>query len=169
MNRIKICLLAALIALCAGLFVAPQAKAVNAPVSVGDGIVLGNPSDNPQVDPGADPGNLPDPAFEPYWIVEGGKIYYVIDELGTRATGWYEFDGVVCWFDSNGVLAVKTWVEIDGNWYYFDQNAALAYNTCLEIDGNWYYFDQNAIVAIKTWVQIDGNWYYFDPSTLALQ
>ena len=168
----RICVVAAILALCVGLLAAPQAKAVNAPSVLGDNDVnveepenpgdenpSEDPADVPQEDPGENPGEEPAPAFAPYWIEEGGKYYYVIDELGTRATGWLELDGVKYWLGTDGARATNTWVKIDNIWRYFDENGAMVANTFRDINGSRYFFNADGTVQTG-FITIEGETFY---------
>ena len=80
------------------------------------------------------------------WLYTGGSWYWLDpDAGGVMATGLYECNGSMYWFNASGAMATG-WVLDGGTWYYATGSGALA----------------------SGWLNLNGAWYWLDPSTRAM-
>lgn len=76
---------------------------------------------------------------------------------------WFNEDGNLYRYDSNGKLITNDWyiekTNSNENWYYFGNNGAATKGWLY--NNNWYNFGDDGIME-KGWKYINGIWYYFD-------
>ena len=122
-----------------------------------------------------------------HWLEENGKKYYFYDN-GTLAfnTTCY-IDGVLCYFDTNGVLQDsvenfegvidfhgKTYLNKNGNLYYDGEYEGYYYNSGVRINNGWIEIDDQRYEIRngklqKGWIEFTKGYYeYADPKTGAL-
>ena len=89
---------------------------------------------------------------------------------GKALTGKQTINGMVYFFDENGVLQTG-WVKDGNQWRYYDGAKAKKGWLSLKTDGEEkiYYLNKEGLLESGKWVKIDGKWYYFYPDgTLAV-
>ena len=99
---------------------------------------------------------------------DSGKYRYYKD--GKALTGKQTINGMVYFFDENGVLQTG-WVKDGNRWRYYDGAKAQKGWLHLKTDGEEkiYYLNKEGLLESGKWVKIDGKWYYFYPDgTLAV-
>lgn len=114
------------------------------------------------------------------WLRQGGAWYWLDpDAGGVMATGLYECNGSLYWFNSSGAMATG-WVLDGGTWYYATGSGALARGP-VSVGGVPYCFDARTgamLTGYQTdaqgvrryfgscgplngWGFVDGSWYWF--------
>lgn len=114
------------------------------------------------------------------WLRQGGAWYWLDpDAGGVMATGLYECNGSLYWFNSSGAMATG-WVLDGGTWYYATGSGALARGP-VSVGGVPYCFDARTgamLTGYQTdaqgvrryfgscgplngWGLVDGSWYWF--------
>ena len=114
------------------------------------------------------------------WLYTGGSWYWLDpDAGGVMATGLYECNGSLYWFNSSGAMATG-WVLDGGTWYYATGSGALARGP-VSVGGVPYCFDARTgamLTGYQTdaqgvrryfgscgplngWGFVDGSWYWF--------
>ncbi len=83
---------------------------------------------------------------------------YRFDENGYLITGWEERDGVIRYYNYDGVMLVG-WQTIFGKTYYFDEDGALA--TGLHTIGETLYCFNEDGTIFSGWHDVDGANFYF--------
>ncbi|GAA0076333.1 hypothetical protein UT300005_07110 [Clostridium sp. CTA-5] len=76
---------------------------------------------------------------------------------------WFNEDGNLYRYDSNGKLIMNDWyiekTNSNENWYYFGNDGTATKGWLY--NNNWYHFGDDGIME-KGWKYINGIWYYFD-------
>ena len=114
------------------------------------------------------------------WLRQGGAWYWLDpDAGGVMATGLYECNGSMYWFNASGAMATG-WVLDGGTWYYATGSGALARGP-VSVGGVPYCFDARTgamLTGYQTdaqgvrryfgscgplngWGFVDGSWYWF--------
>ena len=114
------------------------------------------------------------------WLRQGGAWYWLDpDAGGVMATGLYECNGSMYWFNASGAMATG-WVLDGGTWYYATGSGALARGP-VSVGGVPYCFDARTgamLTGYQTdaqgvrryfgscgplngWGLVDGSWYWF--------
>ena len=114
------------------------------------------------------------------WLRQGGAWYWLDpDAGGVMATGLYECNGSMYWFNASGAMATG-WVLDGGTWYYATGSGALACGP-VSVGGVPYCFDARTgamLTGYQTdaqgvrryfgscgplngWGLVDGSWYWF--------
>ena len=114
------------------------------------------------------------------WLRQGGAWYWLDpDARGVMATGLYECNGSMYWFNASGAMATG-WVLDGGTWYYATGSGALARGP-VSVGGVPYCFDARTgamLTGYQTdaqgvrryfgscgplngWGLVDGSWYWF--------
>lgn len=114
------------------------------------------------------------------WLRQGGAWYWLDpDAGGVMATGLYECNGSMYWFNASGAMATG-WVLDGGTWYYATGSGALARGP-VSVGGVPYCFDarMGAMLTgyqtdaqgvrryfgscgpLNGWGLVDGSWYWF--------
>ena len=114
------------------------------------------------------------------WLRQGGAWYWLDpDAGGVMATGLYECNGSLYWFNASGAMATG-WVLDGGTWYYATGSGALARGP-VSVGGVPYCFDARTgamLTGYQTdaqgvrryfgscgplngWGLVDGSWYWF--------
>ena len=114
------------------------------------------------------------------WLRQGGAWYWLDpDAGGVMATGLYECNGSMYWFNASGAMATG-WVLDGGTWYYATGSGALARGP-VSVGGVPYCFDARTgamLTGYQTdaqgvrryfgscgplngWSLVDGSWYWF--------
>ena len=114
------------------------------------------------------------------WLRQGGAWYWLDpDAGGVMATGFYECNGSMYWFNASGAMATG-WVLDGGTWYYATGSGALARGP-VSVGGVPYCFDARTgamLTGYQTdaqgvrryfgscgplngWGFVDGSWYWF--------
>ena len=114
------------------------------------------------------------------WLRQGGAWYWLDpDAGGVIATGLYECNGSMYWFNASGAMATG-WVLDGGTWYYATGSGALARGP-VSVGGVPYCFDARTgamLTGYQTdaqgvrryfgscgplngWGLVDGSWYWF--------
>ena len=114
------------------------------------------------------------------WLRQGGAWYWLDpDAGGVMATGLFECNGSLYWFNSSGAMATG-WVLDGGTWYYATGSGALARGP-VSVGGVPYCFDARTgamLTGYQTdaqgvrryfgscgplngWGLVDGSWYWF--------
>ena len=114
------------------------------------------------------------------WLRQGGAWYWLDpDAGGVMATGLYECNGSMYWFNGSGAMATG-WVLDGGTWYYATGSGALARGP-VSVGGVPYCFDARTgamLTGYQTdaqgvrryfgscgplngWGLVDGSWYWF--------
>ena len=114
------------------------------------------------------------------WLRQGGAWYWLDpDAGGVMATGLYECNGSMYWFNASGAMATG-WVLDGGTWYYATGSGALARGP-VSVGGVTYCFDARTgamLTGYQTdaqgvrryfgscgplngWGLVDGSWYWF--------
>ena len=114
------------------------------------------------------------------WLRQGGAWYWLDpDAGGVMATGLYECNGSMYWFNASGAMATG-WVLEGGTWYYATGSGALARGP-VSVGGVPYCFDARTgamLTGYQTdaqgvrryfgscgplngWGFVDGSWYWF--------
>ena len=114
------------------------------------------------------------------WLRQGGAWYWLDpDAGGVMATGLYECNGSMYWFNASGAMATG-WVLDGGTWYYATGSGALARGP-VSVGGVPYCFDARTgamLTGCQTdaqgvrryfgscgplngWGLVDGSWYWF--------
>ena len=114
------------------------------------------------------------------WLRQGGAWYWLDPDAGcVMATGLYECNGSMYWFNASGAMATG-WVLDGGTWYYATGSGALARGP-VSVGGVPYCFDARTgamLTGYQTdaqgvrryfgscgplngWGLVDGSWYWF--------
>lgn len=114
------------------------------------------------------------------WLRQGGAWYWLDpDAGGVMATGLYECNGSMYWFNASGAMATG-WLLDGGTWYYATGSGALARGP-VSVGGVPYCFDARTgamLTGYQTdaqgvrryfgscgplngWGLVDGSWYWF--------
>ena len=114
------------------------------------------------------------------WLRQGGAWYWLDpDAGGVMATGLYECNGSMYWFNASGAMATG-WVLDGGTWYYATGSGALARGP-VSVGGVPYCFDARtgamltgyhtdaqgvrryfgSCGPLNGWGLVDGSWYWF--------
>ena len=114
------------------------------------------------------------------WLRQGGAWYWLDPDVGgVMATGLYECNGSMYWFNASGAMATG-WVLDGGTWYYATGSGALARGP-VSVGGVPYCFDARTgamLTGYQTdaqgvrryfgscgplngWGLVDGSWYWF--------
>ena len=101
-----------------------------------------------------------------YWQLKEGTWYYATSD-GKAYTGWLRQGGAWYWLDpdAGGVMATGLY-ECNGSMYWFNASGAMATGWVLD-GGTWYYATGSGALA-SGWLNLNGAWYWLDPSTHAM-
>ena len=101
-----------------------------------------------------------------YWQLKEGTWYYATSD-GKAYTGWLRQGGAWYWLDpdAGGVMATGLY-ECNGSLYWFNSSGAMATGWVLD-GGTWYYATGSGALA-SGWLNLNGAWYWLDPSTHAM-
>ena len=101
-----------------------------------------------------------------YWQLKEGTWYYATSD-GKAYTGWLRQGGAWYWLDpdAGGVMATGRY-ECNGSMYWFNASGAMATGWVLD-GGTWYYATGSGALA-SGWLNLNGAWYWLDPSTHAM-
>ena len=96
------------------------------------------------------------------WVKnDKGEWTYIVDDKGTKATGWIKDNGT--WYHLNDSGTMQTgWIQDKGTWYYLNHSGSMQ-TGWVQDNGTWYYL--NPTGSMQTgWVQANGTWYYLSRS-----
>ena len=97
------------------------------------------------------------------WLRQGGAWYWLDpDAGGVMATGLYECNGSMYWFNASGAMATG-WVLDGGTWYYATGSGALA-SGWLNLNGAWYWLDPSTHAMATGFHECNGSLYWFNSS-----
>ena len=101
-----------------------------------------------------------------YWQLKEGTWYYATSD-GKAYTGRLRQGGAWYWLDpdAGGVMATGLY-ECNGSMYWFNASGAMATGWVLD-GGTWYYATGSGALA-SGWLNLSGAWYWLDPSTHAM-
>ena len=97
------------------------------------------------------------------WVKDDkGQWSYVLDEKGTKATGWKQIDGKWYFFNAEGVMQ-KWWVKVGNTWYYLNGSGEMQTGWLLD-GGKWYFLEASGAMKASQWFQVKDKWYHVDGS-----
>ena len=111
----------------------------------------------------AKPGQSYGDAVKSAWVKDDkGQWSYLVDEQGTKATGWKQIDGKWYFFNAEGVMQ-KWWVKVGNTWYYLNGSGEMQTGWLLD-GGKWYFLEASGAMKASQWFQVKDKWYHVDGS-----
>lgn len=83
--------------------------------------------------------------------VQNNRIWNLVNEQGTKLTGWQSYNGHWYYLNSDGAM-VTGWKQIGFNWYYLNENGDMAIGW-KQVGSKWYYLNPNGDMAFNTTIQ----------------
>ncbi len=111
----------------------------------------------------AKPGQSYGEAVKSAWVKDAkGQWNYLVDEQGTKATGWKQIDGKWYFFNAEGAMQ-KWWVKVGNTWYYLNGSGEMQTGWLLD-GGKWYFLEASGAMKASQWFQVKDKWYHVDGS-----
>ena len=111
----------------------------------------------------AKPGQSYGDAVKSAWVKDAkGQWNYLVDEQGTKATGWKQIDGKWYFFNAEGAMQ-KWWVKVGNTWYYLNGSGEMQ-TGWLQDGGKWYFLEASGAMKASQWFQVKDKWYHVDGS-----